>query len=146
MRAKKTLAFLLAALMLSSLFAAGAAAAPPESDRVQHFYEETDVQCNGVTITRVVDGWVNVRELAKQTLITYHLRITYTNDIGETFVYLDVGSARFFDGGVVVAGHTGGFDGQDAYYGRRIIQDGVDTAVGSNRGLIDELACAALTD
>jgi hypothetical protein len=147
MRTKKAFVSLLAALMLSSVFAAGAAAAPPESERVYHLYEVAPVDCNGEQLTRVMEGWVNTRELPRQqTLFTYHLRNTYTNDSGETFVYLDVGSARIFDDGFVVAGHTGGWDGQDAYYGRRLFKDGVETVVGSNRGLVDDLACAALTN
>lgn len=147
MRTKATFVSLLAALMLLSVFSAGAAAAPPNSDQVHTVYA---VDCNAETISRVVDGWVHVREFAGQTVVTYHLTNTYSNDDGERYVYQDTGRVRAFtrDGHsyITVAGHTGGWDDQDAYYGRRVFKDFEETTVvGSNRGMIDEVACAALT-
>jgi hypothetical protein len=150
MRQKKPFLGLVAVLVLSLVVTSPAAAAPPESGTVTRVHGSGSIDCTeSVTLTHVVDGWVNVRSLARHTVVTYHLTNTYSNDSGQTWVHQDTGSVRIFPRGghdyVTVAGHTGGWDGQDAYHGRRVLKDGDEiTVVGSNQGLVEDRACAAL--
>jgi hypothetical protein len=91
--------------------------------------------------------------------LSFHITMTYTNSVGDTWVYQDTGSVRYWtsksgDDYAAVAGHTNDVGGDagdpgtgDGNYGRWVINQstGEFYAVGSYRGVLDDAACDALT-
>jgi len=113
------------------------------------------IDCGGgKQIDLIREGWVDEHPDG----FTFHITMTYTNSVGDTWVYQDTGSVRYSTGKsgddyAAIAGHTNDVGGDagdpgtgDGNYGRWVINQstGEFYAVGSYRGVLDAAACEGL--
>ena len=76
----------------------------------------------------------------------FHIRITYANQAGDTWQYMDTGTIHFGEGFIALSGHsTNVGPGGTGWYGRWVNRGGTETLEGRAQGDIDQAACDALT-
>ena len=111
-----------------------------------------EIDCGTEKILRDRQGWFGL--IQKVDHVTqFHIRITYTNQDGDTWRYQDTGQVRFYevDGEAheSLSGHsTNVGPGNTGWYGHwvfNIDQNTVVSLVGAAQGDIDQAACDALT-
>jgi hypothetical protein len=125
-------------------------AAGPPSDRVIVIDAVLPVDCNGVTITQTVKGWVGVPSGANVPLF-YHLTHAYSNAAGTTWTYMDTGLVRVFErDGVVFVSlsgrsiNVGPNDTSWAGHWELNTDTGDVVRVGTGFGDLDQRACSVL--
>ncbi|MBW3553146.1 MAG: hypothetical protein KY466_06540, partial [Gemmatimonadetes bacterium] len=105
---------------------------------------------SGEPLDLQVTGWIQIRDVrqASMGILPGHFLFTYSNAAGETFVWQQTGTLRFFfdeNGNLIVA--VAGRLGIDGVIGRLVFN--ITTRefefVAGNEVFSDDLACAALT-
>lgn len=156
---------LIAVSAIALVIAVAPAGGAPNDGNGNQFVVELDevfpIDCGAAgTIELHVSGWFKGREFQGNgnrniELVVFHIELTYSNDAGETFTYLDVGPDHSYidqDGNLVltVTGRPGGTN-DASLQGRWVfVFDPAGNLISvTSHGKLgptsDELACAALT-
>lgn len=149
-------------VLLMSLAVPGVAAA--SGDNVTNIDISTSVDCGGTILDGQAQGWLYFHESASADSrwdaahFSFHLTWTFSNADGETWSFIDSGTAtaRTVDGERVeaVSGHskTAPPDESSINYGRWVINRGTESepsydpikVVGNKLGYFDQAVCDAL--
>ena len=119
--------------------------------------ESVDIACNGDTIHRDLDGWVQVNRFGPANnrnveVARFHSVFSYSNDDGDTWGFREVGVGHVFFPGdephVRVSGRSFSTPfGGPAVFGQFVLKlsTGEVAVTGHVFGVVDDAACAALT-